>query len=312
MTGQVDRPLIVLLGPTASGKTDLALQLATALDGEIIGADSRQVYRYMDIGTAKPTPLQMSQIPHHLVNVIDPDDVLTLARFQDMVADAIADIETRGRVPFLVGGTGQYITAVTEGWMVPEVPPNSQLRAELEAFAATHGVESLYERLSQSDPIAAAKIHPNNVRRVIRALEVQAETGVRFSELRRRVPPPYRIMELGLMVERQMHYDWADRRVDAMMAAGFLEEVRTLLERGYSRHLPAMSGLGYRQLAEHLVDDLPLAQAIADTKTATHNFIRRQWSWFRGHDRGVLWHNVQQLDVSGLIDRLQVWLARHR
>ena len=288
MTGN---PLVVILGPTAVGKTGLAIDIAEAFAGEIVGADSRQIYRHMDIGTAKPTAEEQAQVPHHLIDLIDPDDNMSLARFQRMAYATIDAIHARGRLPLLVGGTGQYLTAITEGWSIPEVAPNDALRADLETFAAEQGPDALYARLRDRDPEAADRIHPNNIRRVIRALEVCLETGEKISDLQRRKPPPYTILELGLTLERHILYQRADARIDQMMAAGFLAEVEQLLSMGYSHRLPSMSGLGYAQLATHLRDRLPLQQAIADTRTATHDFIRRQYTWFRGHDGGILWHN---------------------
>jgi tRNA dimethylallyltransferase len=284
-------PLVVILGPTAVGKTGLAIDIAEAFAGEIVGADSRQIYRHMDIGTAKPTAEEQAQVPHHLIDLIDPDDNMSLARFQRMAYATIDAIHARGRLPLLVGGTGQYLTAITEGWSIPEVAPNDALRADLETFAAEQGPDALYARLRDRDPEAADRIHPNNIRRVIRALEVCLETGEKISDLQRRKPPPYTILELGLTLERHILYQRADARIDQMMAAGFLAEVEQLLSMGYSHRLPSMSGLGYAQLATHLRDRLPLQQAIADTRTATHDFIRRQYTWFRGHDGGILWHN---------------------
>jgi tRNA dimethylallyltransferase len=301
-------PLIVILGPTAVGKTDLAIQMAQAVDGEIISADSRQIYRYMDIGTAKPTPEQRAAAPHHLTDVVNPDENLALAQYQKMAYTTIEAIHERGRVPLLVGGTGQYITAVVEGWSIPEVPPNEQLRAELEAFAAEQGAEALHQRLKTLDPAAADKIDARNVRRVIRALEVCMETGQPISELQKKHPPPYRVLTYGLTLDRDMLYERADQRVDHMMQTGFLDEVRALLAMGYNRKLPSMSGLGYAQLAAHLVDGVPLEQAVMETKHATHDFIRRQYTWFRGHDSGILWHNIDQLNRNTLIEATARWL----
>ena len=301
------KPLIVILGPTASGKTGLAIQIAQALNGEIIGADSRQVYRYMDIGTAKPTPDQLAAVPHHLIDIIDPTDHLTLARYQQMTYELIDAIHQRGKIPLLVGGTGQYLTAVTEGWSIPQVEPDHAMRDELEAEAERLGVEHLYNRLVAVDPEAAEKIHPNNVRRVIRSLEVFMITGEKISVLQQKRKPPYRIMELGLQIERLLLYEHADARVDQMMAAGFLAEVQRLLDMGYDRKLPSLSGLGYSQLAAHLLDDYPLNQAVEDTKIATHDFIRRQLTWFRNHDNGILWHNVEHSET--IIDICAKWIA---
>ncbi|MFW5708872.1 MAG: tRNA (adenosine(37)-N6)-dimethylallyltransferase MiaA [Chloroflexota bacterium] len=312
MAGDNQKPLIVILGPTAIGKTGLALDIAEAVNGEIIGADSRQVYRYMDIGTAKPTPAQQARVPHHLVDFIDPGDNLTLARYQQMVYQTIDILHGEGKIPLLVGGTGQYITAVTEGWSIPEVPPNEAVRSEFEEFARIHGNDALYTRLEALDPAAARKIHPNNVRRVIRALEVYMETGERISELQKKKPPPYRIMELGLYLERLILYERADKRVDEMMIAGFLSEVSALLDMGYSPELPSMSGLGYAQLTAHLLSQVPLATAVEDTKIATHDFIRRQLTWFRGHDNGILWHNVEHVCIQQVVEFLFDWLNHRR
>lgn len=305
------QPLIIILGPTAAGKTRLSIEIANALNGEIVGADSRQVYRYMDIGTAKPTIEERQLAVHHLIDFVEPDDNLSLERYQRIAYDTINDIHSRQRLPLLVGGTGQYLSAVTEGWSIPEVPPNETLRADLEAFATLNGAEALYQRLLAIDPPAAEKIHPNNVRRVIRALEVCYETGELFSELQRKKPPPYSILELGIMVERQNLYERADQRIDQMIAQGFVQEVQSLLEKGYSRALPSLSGLGYAQLAAHILDGLPLEQAIIDTKNATHDFIRRQLTWFRGHDNGIIWHNGKQITAEVLIQVCARWLKEH-
>jgi tRNA dimethylallyltransferase len=303
-----NKPLLIILGPTASGKTNLAIEIAQAIGGEIISADSRQIYRFMDIGTAKPTPTQQAEIPHHLLDVVNPDENLSLAQYQRMAYGTITAIHERGKLPMLVGGTGQYITAVIEGWTIPEVPPNEALRAELETFAAQQGTMALHERLTQLDPTAAANIDYRNVRRVVRALEVCIESGQAISELQRKRPPPYRMMTYGLTMERDRLYQQADQRVDQMMEEGFLEEVQQLLTAGYNRKLPSMSGLGYAQLAAHVLDDRPLADAIVDTKHATHDFIRRQYTWFRGHDSGILWHNIEQLDRAALIEATARWV----
>ena len=308
MVGKRQKPLIVILGPTAIGKTGLAIELAKSIDGEIIGADSRQIYRHMDIGTAKPSADERAQIPHHLIDIIEPDGDLSLALYQKMTYETVDDIHERGKIPLLVGGTGQYLTAITEGWSIPEVPPNMDLRAELDEFAEKNGVQALYERLEIIDPEAAVKIHPNNVRRVVRALEVYMETGTRISDLQRKKPPPYDILELGLTMERPLLWERADRRIDMMMDNGFLDEVRRLLDMGYNRKLPSLSGLGYAQLVKHLLGDLPLETAVQDTKTVTHGFIRRQFTWFRGHDNGILWHNVEQMSKETIIATNIRWL----
>lgn len=295
-----ERPLLVILGPTAVGKTSLGIRLAQQLDGEIISADSRQVYRYMDIGTAKPTPGQLATVPHHLIDVVDPDEQLSLAQFQERAYAVINDLHARGKLPLLVGGTGLYITAVIEGWSIPEVAPNPELRAELEAVVTDAGVAALYERLRALDPVAAEKVDANNPRRVIRALEIRLETGETMDYEARKQPPPYHIMQYGLTMDRAALRERADHRLDDMMARGFLDEVRALLTRGYDRNLPSMSGLGYRQLAAHLVDAVPLDEALRLTRKATHAFIRRQYGWFRGHDSGIHWLDVTEHDAEQL------------
>lgn len=301
-------PLVVVLGPTAVGKTALALALGEALNGEIVSADSRQIYRLMDIGTAKPTPAERALVPHHLLDVVYPDQTLTMAEYQTLANAAMRDIHFRNRLPMLVGGTGQYVTALLEGWSAPRVPPNEDFRAALEAFVAEHGARTLHEHLRTLDPPAAASIDYRNVRRVIRALEVIETTGQPFSEQRRRQPPPYDVLQYGLTMDRQRLYARADQRVDAMMAAGFLDEVRRLLDIGYSRDLPSMSGLGYAQLTAHLLGEISLEAAVTDTKMVTHNFIRQQYTWFRGHDNGILWHNSEALAASDLIEQTRRWL----
>lgn len=311
MTGKTQTPLVIILGATAIGKTQLAIDIARVLNGEIIGADSRQIYTAMDIGTAKPTNSERCAAPHHLVDFLAPDADFTLAQYQDLAYQAIADVTARGKLPLLVGGTGQYLTAVEEGWSIPRVPPNAQLRAELQARADTMGVDALHADLVTVDPEAALRIHPNNIRRVIRALEVHHETGTPISILQRKQAPPYRIRVIGLQLARDPLYARADARVEQMIAAGFVQEVEQLLGRGYGRDLPSMTALGYREMVQHVLDALPLDEAIQRTKHSTHNFIRRQEAWFRGHDNGILWHNMVNLNRSAVIADLREWLQEY-
>lgn len=299
LTGKV----IVLLGPTASGKTSLAIQLAQALNGEIIGADSRQIYRYMDIGTAKPTPAQQALVKHHLIDVVDPDETLTLAQYQDMAYSIMADVLTRGAAPLLVGGTGQYITAVTEGWAIPRVEPDADLRADLEAYARSHGPEALHARLAALDPQYAARTHPNNIRRVIRALEVCMITGSTMTDQQQRKTPQFSFLMLGLTAPRELLYRFADQRVLSMIEQGLVEETRRLIDAGFHADLPAMSGIGYRETVDFLRGQFSLEETSARIQFATHDFIRRQEVWFRGHDNGILWHN-RTVDDQPLIDQM--------
>lgn len=291
------KSLCVILGPTAVGKTGLAIELAQRVGGEIVSADSRQVYRHMDIGTAKPTLDQQTAVHHYLIDMVDPDENLALAQFQRAAYAAIEDIHARGRMPLLVGGTGQYISAVIDGWGIPAVAPNDALRAELEAFARDKGAQALHNRLETLDATAAANIPYQNVRRVIRALEVCIETGQPITKLQRKEPPPYQVMVYGLTLDRDELYIQADRRVDLMIEQGFVDEVSRLIEMGYPRTLPSMSGIGYREIAASLAGEIPLEEAKLLTKNATHDFIRRQYTWFRKMGERVMWHNVRQVDI---------------
>ncbi|MEA3459368.1 MAG: tRNA (adenosine(37)-N6)-dimethylallyltransferase MiaA, partial [Chloroflexota bacterium] len=273
-------PLIAILGPTAVGKTCLALRLCQEFGGEVISADSRQVYRGMDIGTDKPTPEVRKHIPHHLVDVVDPDQTFTLAQYQELAYAATEDVLARGKVPFLVGGTGQYLWAVVEGWSIPRVPPNEKLREALYREAEAKGREALHARLRKLDPFAAEMIDPRNVRRVVRALEVCLETGRLFSEQRGKKPPPYRILLIGLTMDRERLYRRIDERVARMIERGLVEEVKCLVEKGYGYDLPSMSGIGYRQIGMYLRGEVSLEEAVRLIKSHTRRFVRHQYNWF--------------------------------
>jgi tRNA dimethylallyltransferase len=284
--------LFVIVGPTAVGKTALAIDLARRLDGEIVSADSRQIYRGMDIGTAKPTPEEQALVLHHLIDIVAPDEPYTLAQFQADAYAAIDGILARGKLPLLVGGTGLYIRAVVEGLRIPRVPPNPELRAQL----ATQDSLALYQRLRELDPEAAARIDPRNVRRTIRALEVCLTTGQQFSELGRASPPPYRITQIGLTLSRPELYARIDARVDRMMADGLVSEVESLAAQGYSWSLPSMSGLGYREMGMYLRGEVSLDEAVANIKRNTRDFVRRQYAWFRLKDERIRWFEGTDVD----------------
>jgi len=288
----VSKPLIVIVGPTAVGKTQLALRLCEDLGGEVISADSRQIYKGMDIGTAKPTAEERQRVPHHLIDLIEPDEEFTLAQYQEMAYRAIDGILSRGRLPFLVGGTGLYVRAVLEGFAVPRVRPDPALRKRLQQEVEAKGSEVLHGRLRELDPEAAAKIDPHNVRRVVRALEVCEATGQPISRLQRKEPPPYRILKIGLTMERKALYRHIDERVDRMMGRGLLEELKRLVEKGYSYDLAAMSGLGYKQLGLYLRGEVDLAEALRMIKSETHRFVRQQYKWFRLDDETINWIEV--------------------
>ena len=286
-------PLLVIAGPTAVGKTALSLALGARFDGEIVSADSRLFYRGMDIGTAKPAPAEMAGVPHHLIDIRDPDETVTLGEYQDLAYAAIDSIHRRGHLPILAGGTGQYVQAVVEGWGIPRVPPHPALRRALRAV----GGPELYRWLEALDPAAAAKIHPHNVRRVVRALEVTLVSGRPITELQEKVPPPYNICIVGLRADRETLYRRIDERVDRMLAAGLLAEVESLATAGYGRRLPAMSGLGYRQLHEYLAGEMTLAEAIERIKYETHRFVRQQRTWFHPDDPNIQWFDIEEEDL---------------
>ncbi|HET91859.1 MAG TPA: tRNA (adenosine(37)-N6)-dimethylallyltransferase MiaA [Chloroflexi bacterium] len=304
--------LLIIVGPTAVGKTALSLHLAERFDGEVVSADSRLFYRGMDIGTAKPTVEEQARVPHHLIDIANPDETVGLAEFQALAYAAIAAIHTRDKLPILVGGTGQYVRAVVEGWRIPRVPPHSELRAELEAEAERDGPAALHARLATLDPDAAEGIHPHNVRRVVRALEVCLATGQPISELQRKQPPPYRILQIGLTMARDALYARADRRAEAMMAAGLEAEVRRLVEAGYGWELPAMSGLGYAQFRPYLEGQAALDDVVVEIKRATHAFIRRQYTWFRLDDPAIHWFDLSTTARAALPEEaetlVQGWL----
>lgn len=290
-------PLLLLVGPTAVGKTELSIRLAERLNGEIISADSRLFYRGMDIGTAKPTPAEQARAPHHLIDVADPDETWSLAMFQQAAQGIIADIHAHGKLPLLVGGTGQYVRAVTQGWTPPEVVPDSRLRAELEKMKDERGKEWLYEKLKSLDPEAAAVIDLRNVRRTIRALEVIFTTGRKFSEQRGQSESPYDLLTIGLKRPREELYARVDERIEAMFAAGLLDEVRALLARGYSPELPSMSGIGYRECCQVLGGQMSGEQAQVQMKRITRVFVRRQGNWFKESDPNIHWFEAGDADV---------------
>ncbi len=294
-------PLVLIVGPTAVGKTEIAIRLAHLLDGEIVSADSRLFYRGMDIGTAKPTPAELSQVPHHLVDVVNPDETLSLAVFQKMARQAIAEVQARGRLPLLVGGTGQYVRAVTEAWNPPEVVPDLRLRDALEKLKTARGADWLHARLEALDPQAAAGIDPRNTRRTIRALEVILSTGRRFSEQRRHGASPYRLITLGLSRPRAELYARIDRRIEAMFEAGLLDEVRRLMASGYGPELPALSAIGYRECARVIRGEMSVEQAKAEMRRATRTYVRRQANWFKESDPTIRWFEAGDPGVEAAI-----------
>ena len=281
--------VLFVVGPTAVGKSALALHLALAFNGEIVNADSRQVYRSMDIGTAKPSPGNRERVRHHLIDILDPDQDFSLAVFLHMAREAVQDIQNRGKLPIVAGGTGQYIWALLEGWQVPHVPPHARIRRELEDEARRDGADALYQRLREVDPQTASMMDPRNLRRVIRALEIYLTTGAAPSSLRRKHAPSHRSFVIGLTLDRKALYGKIDRRVDDMLRRGLVEEVQDLLRAGYSPGLPCMASMGYREAALYLNGELTLEEASQRIKYETHRFARRQYAWFRPADPRIHW-----------------------
>ncbi len=304
-------PLILIVGPTAVGKTELAIQLADKLNGEIISADSRLFYRGMDIGTAKPSLAERARVPHYLIDIVNPDETLSLAVFQQKAKDIIADIHARGKLPFLVGGTGQYVRAVTQGWTPPEVVADERLRDELGKIASREerGFEWLHAKLETLDPTAAAKIDARNVRRTIRALEVIMTTGRKFSEQRGQGDSPYHLITIGLTRPRTELYERVDQRIEAMFANGFVDEVKGLLEKGYSPTLPSMSAIGYWECIRVVNDQWSVEQAKVEIRRATRIFVRRQANWFKESDPNIMWFRVRDGIQNEIMEYIQQNIA---
>jgi len=282
--------LLAVVGPTGVGKSRLALHLAQAFDGEIVSADSRQVYRHMDIGTAKPTKKELSLVPHHMIDIVNPDEDFSLAQYQQLAYRAISDIQQRGKLAILAGGSGLYVWAVLEGWKIPKVAPDLKLRRSLEGV----GKEELYQELAKVDPVAAQRIDPRNVRRVIRALEVYRGAKAPFSRLQLKAKPLSNTLIVGLTADRTELYQRIDLRVDEMIERGLVDEVKGLADKGYDFSLPAMSGIGYKQIGMHLKGELRLDAAIQQIKFETHRLVRHQYSWFRLKDDRIRWFDIEK------------------
>ncbi len=295
--------LVTIVGPTGAGKSRLALHLAQTFDGEIVSADSRQVYRHMDIGTAKLSHEELSLVPHHLINIINPDENFSLAQYQELAYRTISDIQERNKLALLVGGSGLYIRSVVEGWGIPHVPPDPELRQSLEK-AAEADKDELYQQLMKVDPVAGQRIDPRNIRRVTRALEVYSSTRIPFSQLQHKKAPPFEVLIIGLTTDRAELYRRIDVRVDEMIEQGLVEEVKKLVNMGYVSNLPAMSGIGYKQMALFLRGELTLPAAIQQIKFETHRFVRHQYNWFQLKDERIEWFDIQNepgLEITELV-----------
>lgn len=298
-------PVILLAGPTAVGKTQLALEIAHRLGTEIINCDSMQVYRYMEIGTAKPTPEERALVPHHLLDVADPDEPFDAASYAELARPVIESLQNRGKMPLVVGGTGLYMKVLTRG-ICPAAPRDPAIREQLRRELEEHGLERLHQELGRVDPEAGRRLHPHDRQRVLRALEVQRLTGIPLScwqSQHRFQQTIYRTVKIFLYRDRKVLYERINRRVRQMLEQGLVAEVGRLLAMGYGPELKSMQAVGYKQLAAHLLGACPLASAVSDMERATRHYARRQLTWFRG-DSEFRW--VQADDWQGILE----WLNR--
>lgn len=287
------RPLIILTGPTAVGKTALSIKLAKAVNGQMISADSMQVYRHMDIGTAKIKPEEMQGIPHYLIDVLEPEEDFNVVRFQHMAKEALAKIYAEGGIPIVVGGTGFYIQALLYDIDFEENDEDTTYRQELQQLAEAKGAEYLHEMLKQVDPESAQTIHANNVKRVIRALEFHHQTGLPISahnEEQRQKESPYHFLYFVLNDDRQMLYDRIDKRIDIMLEQGLVDEVKELVASGCKRDMVSMQGLGYKEILNYLEGNCTLEESVYILKRDTRHFAKRQLTWFK-REREVIWLN---------------------
>ena len=307
-----NRPLIILTGPTAVGKTALSIGLAKAVDGEIISADSMQVYRKMNIGTAKIQQSEMQGVRHHLIDILDPGEDFNVVLFKKYALEAMKDIYSREKIPVVVGGTGFYIQALLYDINFEDNDNDMSYREELQTLAAEHGNSYIHDMLAGVDPESAEKIHENNVKIVIRALEFYKKTGMKISkhnEAESQKESPYNFEYFVLNDDRQKLYDRIDRRIDIMLADGLLDEVRSLVDEGYSRDLVSMQGLGYKEMIDYIQERYTLDEAVYTLKRDTRHFAKRQVTWFK-REKQVTWVNKNEFDseadiLSFMIERLR-------
>lgn len=303
----MENPLIVIGGPTASGKTDLAIEVAKKINGEIVSADSMQVYKYMDIGTAKPTKFQMQGIKHYLIDEIYPDDEFNVAIFKSKAKEYIEQIYKLGKVPILVGGTGFYIQAVVNDNDFTDKEADTSYRDKLYEEAREKGNQYLHDKLKQVDSVSAQKIHYNNVKRVIRALEFYEQTKMPISvhnDVEKQKVSPYKLKYILLDLDRQILYDKINLRVNKMIKDGLVDEVKSLLDRGYSENLVSMQGLGYKELVPFIKNEVSIEKAIEELKKRTRHFAKRQFTWFK-HQCDGTWFDVSNLNIEKVLKSIE-------
>lgn len=308
MTSNPPGKVLIIVGATAAGKTELALALAEQLNAEIISADSRLLYKGMTIGTAKPTIAEREKVKHHLIDVANPDETWSLGRFHKAVVNCIEQVVQIKKLPILVGGTGQYIRSLVEGWDIPAVEPQRELRNVLENWERQIGFLELHHKLAIVDAQSARSIEPQNKRRTIRALEVIFATGRRFSEARSKTGPKYDFKVIGLYRTREELYHRVDIRIEQMFKAGMVDEVKGLLEQGFSSDLPSMSAIGYRETALYLQGEISLEEAKARMRQKTRQFIRRQANWFKADNPLIEWHTMSPDSIAPIRESIEGWL----
>ncbi|MCD4803130.1 MAG: tRNA (adenosine(37)-N6)-dimethylallyltransferase MiaA [Anaerolineales bacterium] len=306
---QERKPLIVIIGPTAVGKTEISLRVAERLKGEIVSADSRLFYQGMDIGTAKPTRDEQKLVPHHLIDVALPDQDWSLAIYLPRAVAVIQEIQQRGNLPFLVGGTGQYIQAIVQGWDLPSIKPDPRLREALRLWAEQIGVDGIRARLEELDPKAAAGIDGPNLRRMIRALEVILSSGKRFSTQKKALGSSFQVLQIGLIRPREELYQRIDLRIDQMLEKGLVREVQALLDAGYSAELSAMSAIGYKQITKYLSGEISLEEAVQQIRSKSRKYVRQQANWFQENDPDIHWFSAAADPIDKITDEIQHFLS---
>jgi tRNA dimethylallyltransferase len=308
----IKKPLIFVIGPTGVGKSNFAIRLAEIIKGEIISADSRTFYRGMNIGTAKPKKREMKRVTHHLIDIADPDQIISLNIFLKLVEVTIKDIHLRGKIPIVVGGTGQYIKSILEGWQGPEGEPNPQLRSILAGIGTQIGKDVFHEKLSILDPIAARNIDPANLRRTVRAFEVIFTSGKKFSDQRMKVGCLFSTLTFGLILDRKELYERADHRIEKMIENGLKEEVKELLDAGYDPELPSFSAIGYREMSKVINNEILQEEAVELMKKRTRILVRRQSAWFKAEDPSIHWFlagNQTLEEVLKLVLESNSWIS---
>ncbi len=310
MNSKSKQPVLIIVGPTAVGKTDLSIRLAGLINGEIISADSRLLYRGMDIGTAKPSKAQLQKIKHHLVDIAEPQDSWSLAKYNEHVKKAIEDVQSRGRLPILVGGTGQYVRSLLEGWDIPEVAPDLTMRIVLENWGKEIGSRELHKKLQMVDPRAAGMNDPDNLRRTVRALEVIFLTGYRFSDQRLKDTPLHNYKVIGLKRPRNELFQRVDARIESMFIEGFVQEVEDLLSLGIPLETHSLTAIGYSEVIRYFQGLISLEEAKVLMRKKTRNFIRKQTNWFKPDDPCIEWFEMDPDPIDRIRPSVSNWLSK--